>query len=161
MNHRPSAVLVLTGLILACPLFQGCAKRFPPPGGKYDVTDTVVLTLKDGRTVQGHIDPGRRVEYRNGGSLYRADVISVSKEGIKLDHLQLIDTDGSYELVSSRLSDARYAAGPPAPAVSVDSSEVQNVELVRTDTAQVMPAAPLLRLGELAAAEFGRTDVAE
>jgi len=70
------------------------------------------------------------VEYRTGGAVYRAQVVSVGKDAIKLDGITLIDTDDSYKLVSSRLANARFADGARSPCFPGQLPGEQ-VELIR------------------------------
>lgn len=134
MNRSLSRLLVGAGLVLLILGAAGCSKRVPMADGQFEAQQNVVLTLKDGRTLRGKMDPGRTVVYDDGTAIYRAQVESVSEERIRLENLLLVEQKGSYQAVSHRMADARVSIGEPAEAVSLERSEVEQVEQIRFDT---------------------------
>jgi hypothetical protein len=113
---------------------QGCTKNIPLPDGKFEAQQNVVLTLKDGRTIRGHIGPELRVEYRVKEATYRARVATVGNESIRLDGLILLDQGDSYSMVSQRLADARTQLTAPLPPVTFPRSDIERVDEVRFDS---------------------------
>jgi hypothetical protein len=130
--------LVIRSLIGVCSLVlvllsQGCTKNVPLEDGKFEAQQRVVLTLKDGRTITGHIGPGQHVEYRESNSIYRARVATVGNESIQLDDIILLDQTDSYALVSRRLADARTLVTAAMPPVTVSRADIAKVDEVRFD----------------------------
>jgi hypothetical protein len=116
--------------------FGGCTKNVLLEGGKFEAQQKVLLTLKDGRTISGHIGPGQHVEYRDKGSVYRARIATVGNESIQVDDLVLLDQSGSFALVSQRLADAKTRiTAPPAP-VTFARTDIERVDEIRFDGAR-------------------------
>ena len=133
MNRRGSGAWLVGALIALALIMGGCAKRVPLPNGNFEAPQHVVLTLKDGSTISGHIDPGARVEYRNGASIYRARVTDVTRDSLSLGEIVLVDRTDSYATVSTRLASARVVTEPPIPAVNVARTDISKVDLVKFD----------------------------
>ncbi len=123
----------LLPVILALSLAAvGCTKRIPVESGEFDVSQKVVLTLTDGRTLEGRIGAGQRVEYRAEGAVYRGRVASLSTDSIELNELLLIDRE-DYELVDRRLADAKLQVTDPVPPIVIARAEIDRVERVQMD----------------------------
>jgi hypothetical protein len=131
MNRRGSSALLGLGLLVISLIAAGCSALVPlGADNNFQAQQNVVLTLKDGRTVRGHIDPGRAVEYRSGKSTYRARVANVTGDAIELDEVTLIDQADSYHIWSERLADARVQAEPVLAPVTLSRTDVSKVELI-------------------------------
>ncbi len=137
---KPDSVLRLlaAGLCIAALAFTGCAKRVPLESGQFEAQQNILLTMADGSTVQGKIAPGRTVDFRRSGALYRARVNSVTEDAIRLTDLNLIDQADSYAPTVARLSDARMQVGPPGEDVNLLRSDISKVELIRFDTGKTV-----------------------
>jgi hypothetical protein len=131
MIGRLSRVLALAGLggLLLFP--NACSKRVPLET-PFEAQQKVILTMKDGRSLRGRIAPGQRVEYRQDGSTYRADVTAVTADSIRLGQILLLD-DGKYEALGRRLADGQVVVAPPLPSLSIPRGEVTKVELQMFD----------------------------
>lgn len=135
MSRNLFRTLACLGAVILALGFHGCSKRVPLADGVFEAQQRIMLTLKDGRTIEGKIGPGQKVEYRDGDSVYRARVASVSAEVIQLDDLILLDQANSYSMVSQRLADAKTRITEPAAPVTVPRAEIEKVEELRFDTA--------------------------
>lgn len=120
---------VILALSLAA---TGCSKRIPVESGEFDVSQKVVLTLKDGRLLEGRIGAGQKVEYSAEGAVYRGRVASISNDSIELNELLLIDREG-YEVVDRRLAEAKMEVGGPLPPVVIARADIDRVEQVKFD----------------------------
>jgi hypothetical protein len=126
---RALALAGLGGLLL---FPTACSKRVPLESGAFEAQQKVILTMKDGRSLRGRIAPGQRVEYRDAGSIYRADVTAVTADSIRLGQVLLLD-DGRYEALGRRLADGQVVVAPPLPSLSISRGEVAKVELQMFD----------------------------
>jgi hypothetical protein len=132
MIGRLSRLLAAAGLGCLLLLPAACAKRIPVEDGKFEAQQRVVLTLRDGRMLRGRIAPGQRVEYREKGATYRADVTAVTPDSIRLGRVLLVD-DGHFQAVGARLASATVEVGTPLPEVGISRAEVAKVELQKFD----------------------------
>lgn len=140
-------MLAALGLLAGFLIAPGCAKRVPLEGGDFHAEQNVVLTMKDGREVRGHLEPGRRVSYAFEGAVYRARVVGVSKDDIKLNDIVLIDRPDSYQTISDRISDARVRTQTPLDAVTLSRTDIGKVELVRLDAGKTLRRAAFWAYG--------------
>jgi hypothetical protein len=128
MMDRLWRLLAMFGLGCLLLFPAACSKRIPVDSGLFEAQQKVILTLKDGRTLRGRIAPGQRVEYRQEGSSYRAEVTEVTPDSIRLGQVLLLD-DGRYEALGRRLADGQVIVVPPIPSISIARGEVAKVEL--------------------------------
>ena len=132
MIGRLSRTLALAGLGCLLLFPAACSKRVPLQSGAFEAQQKVILTMKDGRSLRGRIAPGQRVEYRQEGSIYRADVTAVTADSIRLGRVLLLD-DGRYEALGRRLADGQVVVAPPIPLLSISRGEIAKVELQMFD----------------------------
>jgi hypothetical protein len=123
------ALVVMSGLLLSP---AACSKRIPVESGAFEAQQTVVLTLRDGRSLRGRIAPGQRVEYRHDGAVFRAQVTAVTADSIRLGDVLLLD-NGQYDVVGRRLADGQIVVKPPLPSLCIARGEVAKVELQKFD----------------------------
>jgi hypothetical protein len=136
-----AACLLAAGLATA-----GCVKSVPLQGD-FEATQKVLLTFKDGRTLEGMIAPGERVEYREAGAIYRAQVASVAEDSIRIRNLVLQDREGSYGVVASRMADARVRIAPPLASKTLSRAEIEKVELIQVDAVRTLRKAAFWTYG--------------
>lgn len=127
MIGRLMRTLALAGLGCLLLFPAACSKRVPLEK-PFEAQQQVILTMKDGRSLRGRIAPGQKVEYRQNGAVYRADVTAVTADSIRLGQMLLLD-DGRYEALGRRLADGQMVVAPPLPALSIPRDEVAKVEL--------------------------------
>ena len=111
----------------------GCAKRVESPDKAFEAQQKVVLTFSGDRTLQGRMQTASRVRYTDQGNVYRGRIRSLSEATIELENLVLLQSTGSVEQVTERLSDARVSIGENLPEVQLQRSEIERVDLVRFD----------------------------
>lgn len=114
----------------------GCSKRVPIEDGIFEAQQRVIVTLEDGRTVEGRIAPGNTVTYTENQSVYRARVSAVTENAIDLEELNLVDRADSYDLVRARLADARRWVAPAEEQVTVSRDEIESVDRITFDPAR-------------------------
>ena len=131
MIGRLSRALALAGLGCLLLFPAACSKRVPLEK-PFEAQQKVILTMKDGRSLRGRIAPGQRVEYRQDGSVYRADVTAVTADSIRLGRVLLLD-DGRYEALGRRLADGQVVVAPPLPSLSISRGEIAKTELQMFD----------------------------
>ncbi len=137
MRHVSRIALLGIGLCVLCTGIFGCSKYVPLEDGMFEAQQKVLVTLEDGRTVEGRIAPGNTVTYTNDHSVYRARVASVTETAVSLEELNLVDRADSYELVRARLAEARRWVEPPVDEVTLSREEFERVDLISFDPARL------------------------
>lgn len=125
-------------VLLGAGWLGGCAKRIPLEGGAFEANQKVVLTMKDGRTLRGHIAPDERVEYRDQDKIYRGRVIEVTDEIIRVGDLVLVEGINSYDTTLRRMKDSRLRLAPAGEPITLSRDEVAKVEQVVLDTGRTL-----------------------
>jgi hypothetical protein len=127
---RSSWPLAVLGSLV---LIAGCAQQFPSPDLNFDSTQKVVLTFRGGEQVVGKVAPGRKVELREPGVIWRAKVGEITEEKILLKDLTQIRTTNTVAAQTAREADARIVVGESAPDKTFLRSEITKVETVKFD----------------------------
>jgi hypothetical protein len=78
MSLRLAALVLAASTALAA---AGCTRLSPAKIADFGAEKTVLVTLRDGETVKGHIDEGENVTFTTFGRVYRAKVESVGDNG--------------------------------------------------------------------------------
>jgi hypothetical protein len=114
-------------------LIAGCAKQVPSPDLSFDTTQKVVLTFRGGEQVVGKVAPGRKVELREPGVIWRAKVGEITEEKILLKDLTQIRATNSVAAQAAREANAMVFIGETAPDKTFLRSEITKVEMVKFD----------------------------
>jgi hypothetical protein len=120
-------------------LFAGCTKQVPTPSLSFETTQKVIVNFRGGEELEGKIAPGKRVELREPGYVWRARVGEVTEEKIVLKELTQIRATDSVANQAARLADARVSVAEPAPDKTLlrgDITRVRNVKFDAGRTAQ-------------------------
>ena len=132
MNRSPWLVAVLGSVLL----FAGCAKRLPSPDLKFEAQQQVVLKFRGGEEVQGHIEPGRRVDLREPSADWTALVGEVTEDRIVLKDLIRVSDARGVSMQVARTEDARRACSESVPDKTFLRTEITGVDFVKLDVAK-------------------------
>jgi len=129
MNRLPWLMAMLGCLLIAA----GCAKRVPSASLDFESQQKVVLTLRGGEEIEGRMDRGKRVELRETGAVWMAEVGTVTDEKIVLKDLVCVRETEGVAYQAAREKDARMAVDEKVPEKAFLRSEIVGVEFVKTD----------------------------
>jgi hypothetical protein len=121
----------LLAMLGSMALITGCAKQLPSADLTFETTQKVVLTFRGGEEVQGKIAPGKKIELREPGVIWRARVGEVTEDKIVLKEMTQIRVMNSVLAQATREEDARVAIGQSAPDKTLLRSDITKVETVR------------------------------
>ncbi len=80
----------LLAMLGSMALITGCAKQIPSADLNFETTQKVVITFRGGEEVQGKVAPGKKIELREPGVIWRARVGEVTEDKIVLKELTQI-----------------------------------------------------------------------
>ena len=131
--HVRFSVGLSWALILALAV-GGCAKLTPASTADFGAEKTVLVTLRDGETLKGHIDVGRKVTFTTFGRVYRAEVESVSDNGdIVLVDPYIQEEYEKYQVQRERMEDATLRIRDETQRISIPAYKIVKVEEVSMD----------------------------
>jgi small nuclear ribonucleoprotein (snRNP)-like protein len=112
----------------------GCAKLTPASTADFGAEKSVLVTLRDGETIKGHIDVGENVIFTTFGRVYRAEVESVSDNGdIVLANAYIQEEYDKFWLQRERMEDATLRVTDDTQRISIPAYKVVKVEEVSMD----------------------------
>lgn len=131
--HERFSVGLSWALILALAV-GGCTKLAPASTSDFGAEKTVLVTLRDGETLKGHIDVGENVIFTTFGRVYRAEVESVSDNGdIVLANAYIQEEYEKYWLQRERMEDATLRVRDDTQRISIPAYKIVKVEEVSMD----------------------------
>jgi hypothetical protein len=90
---------------------------------------TVVVTLRDGETVKGHLDIGEEVTFTTIGRVYRAQVESLSDNGdMVLKNPYLQEEYGGFSLQRQRMTDSKLEIPGGVDRIEIPAYKIVKVE---------------------------------
>jgi|GEM_PF-1056665 len=123
-------------------LAAGCTKLVPASSTDFGAEKNILVTLRDGETVKGHIEAGSWVTYTSIGRVYRAQVDSVSLGGdIVLKRPYLQEEYGRYSLQRDRMSGSMLQIPSGVERIEINAYKIVKVEEVAFDRAKSARAA--------------------
>jgi hypothetical protein len=118
-------------------LAAGCTKLVPAAVTDFGAEKNILVTLRDGETVKGHIEAGSWVTYTSIGRVYRAQVDSVSLGGdIVLKRPYLQEEYGRYSLQHERMSESLLQIPSGLERIEIPAYKIVGVEEVAFDRAR-------------------------
>ena len=118
-------------------LAAGCTKLVPAASTDFGAEKNILVTLRDGETVKGHIEEGSWVTYTSIGRVYRAQVDSVSLGGdIVLKRPYLQEEYGRYSLQRERMGESLLQIPSGVDRIEIPSYKIVKVEEVAFDRAR-------------------------
>jgi hypothetical protein len=139
---RPSPLIPLGAFLCLILVVAGCTKLVPAQVTDFGAEKTLLVTLRDGETLKGHIDVGEWVTYTSIGKVYRAQVDSVSIGGdiiLKAPYLQ--EQYGQYAVQRERMGEALLAIPSGINRIEIPTYKIVKVEEVAFDRAKSARAA--------------------
>ena len=129
MKRWPWRIAMLGCLLIAV----GCAKRVPSPDMKFEAQQKVVLKFQGGEEIEGRIERGKSVEFREPGTVWAAELGAITDEKIVLKDLVCVRETEGVAYQAAREKDARMAVDEKVPEKAFLRSEIVGVEFVKTD----------------------------
>jgi small nuclear ribonucleoprotein (snRNP)-like protein len=112
----------------------GCSKLAPATTADFGAEKAVLVTLRDGETIKGHIDVGENVTFTTFGRVYRAEVESVSDNGdIVLSNAYIQEEYERYWLQRQRMENATLRVQDETQRISIPAYKIVKVEEVSMD----------------------------
>lgn len=136
--RRIVAPLAVLSVLLSS---SGCTQLSPGTVDDFGAEKRVLVTLRDGETIKGHIDDGSSVTFTTFGRVYRAQVTKVSDNGdITLGHVYVQEEYERYQLQRERMETARLRVQDDTEQIYIPAykiAEVQEISVDRMKTARV------------------------
>jgi hypothetical protein len=119
-------------------LAAGCTTKLVPAAvTDFGAEKNILVTLRDGETVKGHIEAGSWVTYTSIGRVYRAQVDSVSLGGdIVLKRPYLQEEYGRYSLQRERMDESMLQIPSGVDRIEINAYKIVKVEEVAFDRAR-------------------------
>jgi len=137
---RPSPLISLGAFL--CLLVSGCTTLKPAAVTDFGAEKTILVTLRDGETLKGHVDVGSWVTYTSIGRVYRAQVDSVSLGGdIVLKSPYLQEEYGHYSLQRERMGASLLEIPSGVERIEIPAYKIVKVEEVAFDRGKSARAA--------------------
>lgn len=131
-----AALAALSSLLSAV----GCTKLTPANVNDFGAEKRVLVTLRDGETIKGHIDVGSSVTFTTFGRVYRAEVADVSDNGdITLGKVYVQEEYERYQLQRERMESAVLRVQDNTDQIYIPAykiAEVQEISVDRMKTAR-------------------------
>ena len=139
---HPSPALLRGALVCLVLFAAGCTKLVPAHVTDFGAEKTILVTLRDGETVKGHLDVGEWVTYTSIGKVYRAQVDSVSLGGdIVLKRPYLQEEYDKYSLQHARMGSSLLQMPSGVDRIEIPAYKIVRVEEVAFDRAKSARAA--------------------
>ncbi len=128
--HRMGLLLALA---FTCVL-GGCSQLTPASVGDFGAEKTVLVTLRDGETIKGHIDLGESVIFTTFGRVYRAEVESIGDNGdMVLANAYLQEEYEKYDLQRMRMEGSVLQIHDEIDRISIPAYKIVSVEEISMD----------------------------
>lgn len=125
------SVLLAAALLLGA---TSCSKLTPASVGDFGAEKTVLVTLRDGETIKGHIDIGELVTFTTFGRVYRAEVESIGDNGdIVLTNAYLQEEYEEYWLQRERMEGGTLHIRDNTERISIPAYKIVSVQEVSMD----------------------------
>ncbi len=132
MHNWRAAVVVLALLLTGA--VSGCTKLVPASVDDFGANKTVVVTLRDGETIRGHIRRGEAVTFTTFGRVYRARVEDMDNAGnIVLAGAYVQEEYERFSLQRDRMEGAQLRITDGTDRISIPAYKIVKVEEVTID----------------------------
>ena len=132
MHNWRAAVVVLALLLTGA--VSGCTKLVPASVDDFGANKTVVVTLRDGETIKGHIRRGESVTFTTVGRVYRARVEDMDNAGnIVLAGAYVQEEYERFSLQRDRMEGAQLRITDGTDRISIPAYNIVKVEEVTID----------------------------
>ena len=131
--HNCHRMGLLLALVLCCVL-GGCSRLTPSSVGDFGAEKTVLVTLRDGETIKGHIDVGENVIFTTFGRVYRAEVEEIGDNGdMVLTNAYLQEEYEKYDLQRLRMEGSVLQVRDQTNRISIPAYKIVSVEEISMD----------------------------
>lgn len=127
---RKAVAVAALGLVLAA---GGCTKLIPGSMTDFGADKTVVVTLRDGETIKGHIAKGEQVTFTTFGRVYRAEVAEADEAGIVLSNPYVQEEYERYRIQRERMQGSELHIRDNTERISIPAYKIVKVEEVTID----------------------------
>lgn len=132
MHYWRAAVVVLALLLTGA--VSGCTKLVPASVDDFSADKTVVVTLRDGETIKGHIRKGEQVVFTTFGRVYRAQVDDMDEAGnIVLAGAYVQEEYERFSVQRDRMEGAQLRITDATDRISIPAYKIVKVEEVTID----------------------------
>jgi hypothetical protein len=131
MSWRSAAFLAA---IMTAFVAGACTRISPASIDDFGAEKTLLVTLRDGETIKGHIDEGETVTFTTFGRVYRADVESLGDNGdILLGNIFVQEEYEHYDLQRLRMEGSTLHVQDETETVAIPAYRIVKVEEVSMD----------------------------
>ena len=128
MNRRSAAIFAALAAML---IFPACSQLSPAAISDFGAEKTLLITLRDGETIKGHIDEGEAVTFITFGRVYRAEVESLGDNGdIVLTDLYIQEEYERFALQRQRMEGSILQVRDDTQSISIPAYRIVKVEEV-------------------------------
>ena len=128
MNWRSAAIFA------AMLIFPACSQLTPAAISDFGAEKTLLVTLRDGETIKGHIDEGESVIFTTFGRVYRAELESLGDNGdIVLTNLYVQEEYEQFALQRQRMEESVLQIFDDTQSISIPAYRIVKVEEVSMD----------------------------
>jgi hypothetical protein len=131
MSSRHAALVLAACTALAA---VSCTQLTPASVADFGAEKNVLVTLRDGETIKGHIDEGEEVTFVTFGRVYRAKVESVGDDGgITLSRPYLQEEYDRFGIQRQRMEGSVLHIRDETERISIPAYKIVKVEEVSFD----------------------------
>ena len=128
---RSAAYLAAVALVCSA---LGCSSLSPASVDDFGAEKTLLVTLRDGQTIKGHIDEGETVVFTTFGRVYRADIESLSDNGdIVLINLYVQEEYEKVAVQRERMESSVLRIEGDTETISIPAYQIVQVEEISMD----------------------------
>jgi len=112
----------------------GCTKLSPGSISDFGAEKRVLVTLRDGEMIKGHMDEGSWVTFTTFGRVYRAEVTDVSDNGdITLGSVYVQEEYERYQIQRDRMESAVLKIQDETDQIYIPAYKIVEVEEISVD----------------------------
>lgn len=131
MILRTAGLAVALATMLAV---GGCSKLSPASISDFGAAKNVLITLRDGETIKGHIDVGQTVTFTTFGRVYRARIESIGDNGdIVLSRPYVQEEYERYQIQRERMVNSTLHVRDETKTIAIPAYKIVSVQEISMD----------------------------
>lgn len=131
MILRTAGLAVALATMLAV---GGCSKLSPASISDFGAAKNVLVTLRDGETIKGHIDVGQTVTFTTFGRVYRARIESIGDNGdIVLSRPYVQEEYERYQIQRERMVNSTLHVRDQTKTIAIPAYKIVSVQEISMD----------------------------
>lgn len=131
MILRTAGLAVALATMLAV---GGCSKLSPASIADFGAAKNVLITLRDGETIKGHIDVGQTVTFTTFGRVYRARIESIGDNGdIVLSRPYVQEEYERYQIQRERMVNSTLHVRDQTKTIAIPAYKIVSVQEISMD----------------------------